>query len=491
MALKMKEEVLDGQVEVEQQRQRAPLIRRKEDIILTVSLVLIDFITISGAFILAYYLRLNTEIAGIFVTPSAQNYILMLGILIVTTMIVFQVYHLYDLGRSRSRIDEFYKIAAAVTIGSVLSIAINSFFLADQFVYSRQVMVTGWFGSIVLVTVARLLYGILVARLRKKGFAQQRVLIVGAGDTGQMLLDKIQHEPSKSYRVSGFLDDERRGPVNGVPVIGGTEDISKIIRWRQVDEVIYCVEGASHQQILEFILACEDEAVSIRVLPDAFQIIANNQIGVGDLGGLPLINVRDIRLKGINRVLKRIVDVIFSAVVLVIASPVLMLVALLIKLTSPGPVFYVQERVGLDGLPIQVIKFRSMRVGAEKETGPVWAKPDDPRRTRFGAFIRRFSIDELPQFINVLLGNMSIVGPRPERPHFVEQFSQTIPRYMRRHREKAGLTGWAQVNGLRGDTSIEERTRYDLYYIENWSLLFDFKIMARTIVAIFRDQNAY
>jgi exopolysaccharide biosynthesis polyprenyl glycosylphosphotransferase len=213
-------------------------------------------------------------------------------------------------------------------------------------------------------------------------------------------------------------------------------------------------------------------------------------LSIGHLGGLPLLTVRDTVLRGWRLTLKRAMDVVGSAAALVVVSPIMLLVAFLIKLDSPGPAFYTQERMGLDEKPFQMIKFRSMREGAEKDTGPVWAVKEDPRRTRLGAFIRRFSLDELPQFINVFLGEMSLVGPRPERPVFVEQFKQIIPRYVERHQEKAGLTGWAQVNGLRGDTSVVERTKYDLYYIENWSILFDLKILIKTSVTFFRDKTA-
>jgi exopolysaccharide biosynthesis polyprenyl glycosylphosphotransferase len=215
-----------------------------------------------------------------------------------------------------------------------------------------------------------------------------------------------------------------------------------------------------------------------------------SEVSIGDLGGLPLLTIRDIALQGWKLTFKRIVDLIGTAVGLVVLSPLMMLVALLVKLDSPGPVFYAQERMGLDARPFWMLKFRSMLRDAESQTGPVWATEDDPRRTKIGAFIRRFSVDELPQLINVLLGEMSLVGPRPERPVFVEQFRQSIPRYMDRHREKAGITGWAQVNGLRGDTSIAERTKYDLWYTENWSLLLDFKIILRTLIRVFADRNA-
>jgi exopolysaccharide biosynthesis polyprenyl glycosylphosphotransferase len=215
-----------------------------------------------------------------------------------------------------------------------------------------------------------------------------------------------------------------------------------------------------------------------------------SEVSIGDLNGLPLLTVRDIALRGWRLALKRVVDIVGSAAALVLFSPIMMLVAVLVKLDSPGPVFYAQERMGLDTKSFMMFKFRSMRPDAEVETGPVWATENDPRRTRIGTFIRRFSIDELPQLINVFIGEMSLVGPRPERPVFVEQFKKSIPRYMDRHQEKSGMTGWAQVNGLRGDTSIIERTKYDLWYIENWSLLLDFKILLRTFMSVFSDRHA-
>jgi Undecaprenyl-phosphate glucose phosphotransferase len=234
---------------------------------------------------------------------------------------------------------------------------------------------------------------------------------------------------------------------------------------------------------------CERDQVGIKIFPDLFQIIAT-ELSIGDLGGLPLLTVRDIALRGWRLTLKRTVDVVGSLVGLILISPFLMLVALAIKLDSRGPVFYAQERMGLDAKPFWCLKFRSMRTDAEKD-GPGWTTEDDPRVTRLGRLIRRLSIDELPQLINVLLGDMSMVGPRPERPMYVEQFRKSIPRYMDRHREKAGMTGWAQVNGLRGDTSIAERLKYDLWYIENWSLWLDFKIILRTIFSFLGSRHAY
>ncbi len=246
------------------------------------------------------------------------------------------------------------------------------------------------------------------------------------------------------------------------------------------------------QQVVGFVAACQDEPVSIKVYPDTFQIITNNEVSLGDLEGLPLLSVKSTPLdQGFNRFLKRSLDLVGSSLGLIFLSPLMLTISALIWLEDRGSVFFVQDRVGVNGQSFPTLKFRSMRVTAEAG-GPGWTTPNDARKTRIGAFIRRYSLDELPQLINVLLGEMSLVGPRPEQPHFVEQFSARIPRYMSRHKQKAGLTGWAQVNGLRGDTSIEERTRYDLYYVENWSLLFDIKIIVRTVVTLFqRGNNAY
>jgi exopolysaccharide biosynthesis polyprenyl glycosylphosphotransferase len=236
----------------------------------------------------------------------------------------------------------------------------------------------------------------------------------------------------------------------------------------------------------------EDEAVAIKVYPDTFQLITNDGLSIGDLRDLPLVSVKNAALDNPwNRALKRALDLLVSTVILLFGAPILMLIALLIRLESRGPVFFLQERVGMDMRPFWMLKFRTMRVDAEQFS--TWTTQNDPRVTRVGRILRRTSLDELPQLINVLIGEMSVVGPRPEQPRWVEQFGQQIPRYLRRHREKAGLTGWAQINGLRGDTSIEERTRYDLYYIENWSLLLDIKIIVRTIADFLtgKQDNAY
>jgi Undecaprenyl-phosphate glucose phosphotransferase len=340
----------------------------------------------------------------------------------------------------------------------------------------------------------RSVHRLLVFRLRRQGIDTRRALIVGAREPGLAVWNTIRRSPELGYRVQGFLSDvhEVGTMIEGLPVLGRINQIGRVVRATHADEVLLAVSKRSQQDLLDIVALAEDEAVSIKVYPDTFQLITNNDVSIGDLSGLPLVSVKNAALENPwNQALKRCLDVVVSMAILVVASPVLLLIALLIKLDSPGPVFFLQERVGMDNRPFYMIKFRTMRIDAEQYR--TWTTPDDPRVTRLGRFLRRYSLDELPQFINVVLGEMSVVGPRPEQPRWVEHFQQQIPRYMRRHKEKAGITGWAQINGLRGDTSIEERTRYDLYYIENWSILFDIKIIIRTTADILRgrQENAY
>jgi len=441
------------------------------------------------AFYLAYRLRLLTEYKHIFPFPY---YLAMLFIQVATLLTLFFFAKLYHRQPALSRVDEVYTIFGNVSVAIIVSFAVISFFYRQELEYPRLMMLYAWVLTIVLVTLGRLCNRLLRRGLQSQGWGRDRVLIIGTGEVGQMILGKITHSRGLGYDVVGFVsrDDKGLRQVGGIPVLGSTDDLPTIIEDYGVDEVIIALPDASHQEILTLISLCERERVSIKVFPDVFQIMAQ-EITIGDLNGLPMVTVRDIALRGWKLTLKRGMDLLGATLGLIFVSPLMMLLALLIKLDSSGPVFYCQERMGLDAKSFWTIKFRSMYEGAETETGPVWARSNDPRRTRVGRFLRRFSIDELPQLINVLLGEMSLVGPRPERPVFVQQFQQFIPRYMDRHREKAGITGWAQVNGLRGGTSIVERTKYDLWYIENWSLLLDIKIVLRSILAVFKAKDAY
>jgi exopolysaccharide biosynthesis polyprenyl glycosylphosphotransferase len=465
-------------------------MRRKSDFLLMLLLASVDSGMIALAFITAYYLRVNTEYPPPVQMPTLRTYIPMMWIQVITLVLTFGAYRLYFLKRGVSRVDELYTVFVGVSVGTVMATAATSFVFKDLD-YPRLMVVYAWALTILFVGLWRLLYGKINAVLRARGIGRARLLIVGAGRVGAMILQAVRRSPQLGYQPVGYIDnDPAIRDVEGVPVLGNIDFLADSIRENKVDEVIIALPHASHEEVLAIVSRCDGRMVDVKVFPDLFQIMAS-EVSIGDLNGLPLMSIRDVSLRGWRLTLKRAVDVIFSALVMIFLSPFLLLAALIIRIDSEGPVFYSQERVGLDGKPFPCIKFRTMRVDAESDTGPVWATKDDPRRTRIGGFLRRFSIDEIPQFINVILGHMSVVGPRPERPLFVQQFAHDVPRYMERHREKAGITGWAQVNGLRGDTSIEERTRYDLWYIENWSLLLDFKIMFKTALAMLRGDNAY
>ena len=469
--------------------------RRWPTLIIAVGQLLLDIALLAAAFLLAHRLDKSLPSTGL-IPPSGRIFIIMLIVLEVTALVSFNVAGLYTLKRGVSRVDEFAKLCSSLSVGVVLALAANSFLLGSRFVYSRQLLLSGWALAIGFIACGRLLYSGLIGMLRRHGVTAERAIIVGTGSPARTVLETVRRSPHLGYQVVGFIADDLDHAADekealGLPILGTTDCLPVILRKERVDEVLIALAGASQARLVNLVDRCADDPVSITVYPDTFQLITNNELSIGDLGGLPMVQVRTIALRGWNRALKRTLDIAVALGVLISLSPLLLLLALLVKISSPGPVFLVQERVGRDGRPFWCIKFRTMRQDAEAETGPVWTAPDDPRRTRLGAFMRRFSLDEFPQFINVLLGEMSVVGPRPERPVFVDQFTQSIPRYARRHREKAGITGWAQVNGLRGNTSIEERTRYDLYYVENWSLFFDVKIIAKTVILIFRDRNAY
>ncbi len=441
-----------------------------------------------AAFYVAYQLRWFVRY------PPAQNmaafssYAGMMVIQVLSIVSTFLFYKLYHQPRTVSRIDQFTNILAAVALGALIATALTSF-IYKELDWPRLMMIYFGFFAVVFIIAGRMFTSAWQARIRASH--PDRVLIIGAGDVGRMIAQRIRMSPRLGYQVVGFLDDTPgRRSAAGLPVLGAAAHLRQTIRNENVSEVVIALPEASHEEVLDLIYECEREGVVVHVFPDVFQIMAT-QVTIGELNGLPMLTVRDVALRGWRLSLKRGIDVVGSALGLIFLSPLFLLIALLIKLDSPGPVFYSQIRMGLDARPFPVLKFRSMRIGAEDQTGPVWATKNDSRKTRLGSFLRRTSLDELPQLINVLLGEMSLVGPRPERPVFVEQFRQVVPRYMDRHREKAGMTGWAQVNGLRGDTSIVERTKFDLYYVENWSLLLDIKILLRTIINVFRDRNAY
>ncbi len=468
---------------------------RRSRLLFILGLLLTDAAMSLLAFFIAYALRFWARGAAI---GPFRDYLPLALIQMVATLVVFFIYKFYHRRHAALLMDEVYRLFGGVSVATLITVAFVSFVLRDTLQYQRLMLLLAWGAGMMTLTLGRMIHGRIQRLFQRRGLAVERVLIVGSGEVGRMILQKIQHTPGLGYRVVGFVEAsfDANAPsgamptkVMGLPVFGAVDELPAIIEAQGADEVIIALPEATHEELVGIVSQCERERVSIRVFPDVFQIMAS-EVTISDLGGLPLLTIRDVALRGWKLTLKRGVDILFSSAFLILASPIMMLTALAVKLDSPGPVFFAQDRMGLDAKPFKMLKFRSMRADAERN-GPGWTTKNDPRRTRVGTFIRKTSIDEFPQFINVLMGDMSLVGPRPEQPAYVEQFRRSIPRYMERHREKAGVTGWAQVNGLRGDTSIAERTKYDLWYIENWSLWLDFKIVLRTAFGAFTDKAAY
>jgi Undecaprenyl-phosphate glucose phosphotransferase len=329
--------------------------------------------------------------------------------------------------------------------------------------------------------------------LRKRGYNQRFALIAGTGSLGQKVLEKIELYSELGIRVVGFLTqkgEEIGKNIKNIPIIGGYEDLDKILDEREIDIFFIAISINEYDCFESLIKKVHGHLSEVKVVPGSYEFLSLRG-GMDELGDLPMLSLQSSPLYGWNRFFKRMFDLIFGTFILVMVSPIMLVVSLLIKWTSEGPILYKQERIGMDGHPFQMLKFRTMKADAEKETGPIWAKENDPRRTGIGALLRKTSLDELLQLFNVLKGEMSLVGPRPERPHFVEEFRNRIPSYMLRHKIKAGITGWAQVNGWRGNTSLEKRIEHDLYYIQNWSIGFDLRILFITLWRGFFSKSAY
>ena len=448
-----------------------------------------DLLLVAGCWLLAYYIRFYVagppSRHGI---PFLQPYLLMLLPILVVWGIAFRAFGLYRPRRIGLRLSEMAGIGKASTVGALVLVSVMTFFFRE-YDYSRVVIVYFWVLSIASVSFARYAFreGLRVAR--RRGYNQRYALVVGGGDLAAGVIHRLRSRPDTGIRILGLVGDDKRAAA-GAPPLGGFADLRAVLDANQVDHVILALPHEDYGRLGGLLEAIGDEPVTIHVVPDLGRFTSLRG-GVEEFEGLPFVHLRESPLYGWSQIGKRIFDVIFSLALLILLSPVLLALALAVRLTSPGPVLYGQERMGLDGQRFRMLKLRTMRVDAERETGPVWAPREDSRRTPIGAFLRRFSLDELPQFVNVLRGEMSVVGPRPERPVFVERFRQTVPGYMLRHKVKSGVTGWAQVNGLRGNTSLETRIEHDIEYIERWSFWLDFKIIGMTVVRVLIDRNAY
>src|SRR5207249_1214391 len=348
--------------------------------------------------------------------------------------------------------------------------------------YSRLVITFFLVQSIVVVSLARAAFREVLRFARRRGYNQRYAIVVGGGEPAAEVLRVLRRRVDVGIRVLGLLSDKAEAPAIDAPRLGGLEEIRAVLDRQQVDIVFIALPHSEYPRLTAVLNEIGDDPVTIHFVPDVFGL-ASLRGGIEEFEAIPFIHLRESPFTGWNRVIKRTFDLVAGTLCLLVAAPLMLAVALAIRMTSRGPVLLRQERMGLDGRRFALLKFRTMRVDAEATTGPVWARPDYDRRTAVGGWLRRFNLDELPQLFNVLRGEMSLVGPRPERPVFVEDFRRRIPGYMLRHKVKAGMTGWAQVNGWRGDTSLEKRIEYDLYYIERWSLFIDVTILAAALSA--------
>ncbi len=448
-----------------------------------------DLLVVAGCWLSAYLVRfyvlgppLRSEI------PPLFPYLLMLLPILVVWGVSFRAFDLYRPRRIASHLSEAADIAKASSMGALVLVAVMTF-IFREYEYSRVVIIYFWLLSIAAVWFSRAAFREALRFARRRGYNLRYAVVVGDGDLAATVVSRMQARPDVGIQVLGVVGDDKDG-TSGARWLGGYSDLRAVLDANTVDHVILALVHEDYGRLGGLLDAVGDEPVTIHVVPDLFRF-ASLRGGVEEFEGMPFIHLRDSPLHGWNQVTKRVFDLVFSAALLVALTPLLALLAIGVKLTSPGPVLYRQERMGLDGQRFRMLKLRTMRMDAEAGSGPVWTSEDDPRRVPFGALLRRLSLDELPQLVNVLRGEMSVVGPRPERPFFVERFRQTVPGYMLRHKVKAGVTGWAQVNGLRGNTSLEKRIQYDLEYIERWSLWLDVKIIAMTVVRIVFERNAY
>ncbi|MCI9487753.1 MAG: undecaprenyl-phosphate glucose phosphotransferase [Lachnospiraceae bacterium] len=453
--------------------------------------VVIDAVIIVIAYLVAY---------GIIFGFSGNNAGLPRGIyfsallyIVPGGLILYWFFHLYEPMRVMGRRLELFNVMRANVVGAML-ITLVLYLGKDRLIhFSRQMTFLFILFNFILESGFRLTLRSVLRSFRRKGYNQKHVLLIGYSRAAQSYIDRVSANPDWGYLIRGILDDhaERGTEYKGVRVMGPIANLEEILPMNRLDEIAITLSINEYDKLERIVNACEKSGVHTKFIPDYNKVIPTKPY-TEDLLGLPVINIRNVPLTdSFNAAVKRLIDILGGLFAATLFSPVMVVVALAVKITSRGPVIFSQERVGLHNRPFKMYKFRSMEVQMPSEEKSAWTTKNDPRVTAVGKFIRKTSIDELPQLFNIIKGDMSLVGPRPERPHFVEKFREEIPRYMVKHQVRPGLTGWAQVNGYRGDTSITKRIEYDLYYIENWSLGLDFKIIFLTFFKGFINKNAY
>ena len=459
--------------------------------------VLLDILVTVVAYALAWFIVISGKVLpldeGVL---KPQVYFMALIFIVPIYLILYASFHLYVPKRIQGRRSELANICKANVIGLMLFTFVLfglRRFVSHLSYFSTKMILAFFAANIILLEAERISIRIFLRSLRTNGYNQKHVLLIGYSRAAEGFIDRVSVNPEWGYHVQGILDDHRPAGFlyKKVQVLGPTNHLEDFLASNTLDEIAITLSIKEYSNLEQIVAACEKSGVHTKFIPDYNNIIPTIPY-MEDLQGLPVIHIRHVPLTGVfNATMKRIVDLAGALFGLIVFSPLMLVTALLIKITSPGPVLFSQERIGLHNRPFKMYKFRSMEVQDPGRERSQWTTPHDPRVTPVGRFIRKTSIDEMPQFFNVLIGDMSLVGPRPERPLFVEKFKEEIPRYMIKHQVRPGLTGWAQVNGYRGDTSITRRIEHDLYYIENWSLGFDFKIMFLTVFKGFINKNAY
>lgn len=454
--------------------------------------MLVDAAAVGVSYLLAWLMRFVGPFSGTAVRArSFEQYMIWLVFIIPLYLLLYQAFTLYTPMRMQGRRLLLANIIKANSLG--LLIIMFTFYMIDEGEFSRSTYIMFYLFNIVLQWGSRMLMYAFLKNMRERGLNQKQIICVGYSRATEEYIDRVLKNPQWGYLIRGILDDNVPAGTmyKGIKVIGRIANLNVILPANRLDEIAITLGLNEYYRLEEIVALCEKSGVHTKFIPDYNRIIPTKPY-TEDILGLPVINIRYVPLSNtFNALVKRVMDIVGSIVGIIVTSPVMLVMCILIKLTSPGPLIYKQERVGLHNKTFWMYKFRSMEIQPEAEEKKAWTVKNDPRVTGIGKFMRRTSIDELPQLFNILKGNMSLVGPRPERPFFVEKFREEIPRYMVKHQVRPGLTGWAQVNGFRGDTSIRKRIECDLYYIENWSVGFDIKIMFLTIFKGFVNKNAY
>lgn len=457
------------------------MIRENQSLLNRINIIL-DGLLVFASFLLGYWVRFHVLPDGE-MGISIQSYLFLALFLVPLHLITYALMGLYESRRKK----RLYQDLSTIFVGNTIDMVLLQMllFLVKGVNVSRLALLSFFFLVNILLGLKKITVQKLLRYYRRQGYNQKQVLLLGCGEMAQSYAKEIRLEPSLGYEMLGYISDQNSW--KGEKWLGGMDMLDELVERLRPDEVVACLDAGENDLMPEIIQSCDKNGVKLSLVPFYAKYISSNP-QFDSLNGLPLINVRRIPLDNVgNAFLKRSMDILGSLILILLTSPLMLITAVGVKLSSPGPIIFAQKRVGLNQKEFYMYKFRSMRVNNEENTG--WSTNSDARKTRFGSLIRKLSIDELPQFFNVLKGDMSLVGPRPELPFFVKQFKEEVPRYMVKHQVRPGITGWAQVNGFRGDTSIPERIRHDIFYIENWSLALDIKILLMTLTRVVNKET--